>query len=913
MALPTVLVEDYTILLGTTVVSTEVFQGFDDDGDPIEMYQIRDNNANSDSSYWIRNGIIQPPNAWFTVSAADLNTLILNSGTSIQKNSFEYRAFANGQWGPISEGFVRSVVQESQRPIVQATDLSVVQSESLRLADYISAYDPDGFPIKRYRILDANPGLTSAYIEVNGSVLQAGVWHFLSPDELQQARFFAAQAAPNNDPIYIRAFDRYTGNGVQDDGLWSNPVNINGFTTVNFNRPIGIPTEYNMATEETVGVANLFGWTDADGNTIKRVRFFDTSIHPWSGNLQEFGVDLPAGEWIERDVASLANMEWYSASRSFIEQVRFQVFDGNHWSDVQTFRVRTNEKPVVGVAEDYSVVQQLEFIDVSDLLLKLDDGPNYVAYQVFDSETAATSGNFRLGASTLNAGVVHNITPQQFFDLEFKSGVYETRSLDDIYFRAYNGTFWSDWTRHTIRTEPEYLDSLAAGSWLNFRPQQNGVLPMTFSFMQSWPTYGSAGEATEAEFVRPWAEMRALVRQSFERIEELVNIDFEEVADSVNTPNGLGGTIRIGTYCVPDTPVVAYASFPGPAEVNGDMWFNRWWTGSPPVSPNSSSDPPCGIPAEGDPPPPGFLQPLDNWDKGDSNYSTFIHELGHALGLKHPFDGAPLLPAATDSGFFTHMSYSGASFPEWGQQLYDISALQAIYGANTSHAVGDTVYNSAYWRGSFNVVDSIWDAGGRDVIDASDQFSGASFDLRPGGFNQIGGGTISIAFNAVIEDAIGTQFGDSFIGNEVANSFTGGGGNDVMEGFGGDDFLSGGANNDTYVYKNDDGNDVINEAMGAGRDSIDIGDFLGLNNFSQDLSFTRRNFDMLIDFTIDDGISRGSILVEEQGFGSNRVETLNVLGVPVDLRFLFNSITEPGQQFVITGNMAQYGFEVSPV
>ena len=911
MALPTVQVSDFTILLGTTIVSTEVFGGFDPDGDTIEKFRVRDNNSNSDSSYWIKNGIIIPPNSWVEVAAVDLNLLILNPGTSIQKNSFDYQAYSAGEWGPIAEGFVHSVVTNNQKPIVNAQDISIVQSEYLILGDYISATDPDGFPIKRYRIYDSNPGITSARIEVNGVTLVAGQWNYLWPEELQVARFYAAQAAPNNDPIYIRAFDRYNGNGVTDNGQWSDPVNINGFTTVNFNRPIGIPTEYDIATDETVAVTKLFGWSDADANTLKRVRFWDTTPHFWSGNLTEFGVELPSEEWIERDVSALANIEWDSASRSFIEQVRFQVFDGNHWSDVETFRVRTNEKPVIGVAEDYSVRQQLEFVDISNLIIKLDDGPNYTHYQVYDATTSSLSGNFRLGATTLTAGQVHDVTPQEFFDLQFKSGVFEVRSLDDTYVRAFNGTFWSDWTRHTIFTEPEYLDSLATASWLNFRPQVNGTLPLTFSFMQTWPTYGTAGQAPEAEFITPWDPMRDQVRQAFVRMEELINVDFEEVADSVNTEFGQGGTIRIGTYCFANTGTVAYASFPGPEEVNGDMWFNRWWTGSPPVT--NAEDPPCGFPQENQPPPPGYLLPLDNWDKGDFNYSVFIHELGHAMGLKHPFDGSPVLPSATNTGFFTHMSYAGATYPEWGQELYDISALQSIYGANTTHASGDTLYNSDTWRGNFDVVDSIWDTGGIDTIDASDQISGASFDLRPGRFNQIGGGTISIAFNTVIENAIGTQFADSFIGNEVANTLVGGGGNDVFEGYGGDDLLQGGANNDTYNYKMFDGNDTINELFGAGRDSIDLGLFLELDDFTTDLSFTRRNFDMIVDFTIDDGITRGSITVEGQGFGRNRIETLNVLGVPVDLRFLFNSITEPGQQFVITGNMAQFGFEVSPV
>ena len=117
------------------------------------------------------------------------------------------------------------------------------------------------------------------------------------------------------------------------------------------------------------------------------------------------------------------------------------------------------------------------------------------------------------------------------------------------------------------------------------------------------------------------------------------------------------------------------------------------------------------------------------------------------------------------------MSYTGAFFPEWGQELYDIAALQSIYGANMNHATGDDVYDSSYWRGSFDVVDSIWDAGGVDTIDASDQITGASFDLRPGGFNFLGNGALSIAFGVEIENAIGTQVMATWIEHNNGSEF----------------------------------------------------------------------------------------------------------------------------------------------
>ncbi|MGI9518425.1 MAG: M10 family metallopeptidase C-terminal domain-containing protein, partial [Pirellulaceae bacterium] len=256
--------------------------------------------------------------------------------------------------------------------------------------------------------------------------------------------------------------------------------------------------------------------------------------------------------------------------------------------------------------------------------------------------------------------------------------------------------------------------------------------------------------------------------------------------------------------------------------------------------------------------------------------------------------------------------------------LYDIAALQSIYGANETFNSGDNLYNSAYWPmanfnsggfGGFDIVDTIWDTGGWDIIDMSDQLGGGSIDLREGAFSAIGPnfGLLGIAFGTTLEEAIGSGFGDLLTGNEQVNHLTGNGGNDILEGYGGDDMMHGNQGNDTFVYKMNDGNDTINEMAGAGRDTLDVGLFLGLDAFAEDLSFSKLNNNLLVDFTIDGGISRGSVTIENQGWGAYRVETLSVLGVDVDLKYLWGQLTSPGQQFALTSDVGQYGLLVSPI
>jgi hypothetical protein len=71
-----------------------------------------------------------------------------------------------------------------------------------------------------------------------------------------------------------------------------------------------------------------------------------------------------------------------------------------------------------------------------------------------------------------------------------------------------------------------------------------------------------------------------------------------------------------------------------------------------------------------------------NLSPGGYGYETLLHELGHALGLKHPFEDAITLPAAQDTTQNTLMSYTEAGGAQTQFQQYDIAALNWLYGGD---------------------------------------------------------------------------------------------------------------------------------------------------------------------------------------------------------------------------------------
>lgn len=65
---------------------------------------------------------------------------------------------------------------------------------------------------------------------------------------------------------------------------------------------------------------------------------------------------------------------------------------------------------------------------------------------------------------------------------------------------------------------------------------------------------------------------------------------------------------------------------------------------------------------------------------GTAGYEVLLHEVGHMLGLAHPFDSSRPLPTAQDHTDNTVMSYTSRGENKSEFQPYDVLALDWIYG-----------------------------------------------------------------------------------------------------------------------------------------------------------------------------------------------------------------------------------------
>jgi serralysin len=226
---------------------------------------------------------------------------------------------------------------------------------------------------------------------------------------------------------------------------------------------------------------------------------------------------------------------------------------------------------------------------------------------------------------------------------------------------------------------------------------------------------------------------------------------------------------------------------------------------------------------------------------GAHGFLTYIHELGHALGLDHmgDYNGAGNFTPNSyqDSTVLSVMSYFG---PSWGSgvsngegliawadwigadntlyepqtpMLNDIYAIQQIYGADPSTRTGNTVYGFHSTVGAasggiydftsnLNPIMCIYDSSGIDTLDLSGWSTSSTISLLPGTFSSGNSMTnnISIAYSCVIENAVGGAGNDVLVGNDFNNTLDGGSGDDNLAGGAGADVLFGRDGYDLVSY-----------------------------------------------------------------------------------------------------------------
>ncbi len=534
------------------------------------------------------------------------------------------------------------------------------------------------------------------------------------------------------------------------------------------------------------------GFGIGEGQTIGMVPAGSTGLPAWQPTVVAGGLNWQNASTVlpedEEHIPSSGTVPWANYSSQLILGSKFLEGNGS---------VSAAVAGAPGVTEAYFEVSLTAHQEFGFFLNA--GSTSYggaLAISVVDSNGQTVSGT--------TSGGIHFVTPTT-------SGTYYVKVTDTVGVAQVNLGAYKFYPPIPDSVGDTNFDAVLMGDYRYWRDVDQGLsfngpviksgvtalssnsskATITYSLLSAAPAAGALGGS--ADDLNGWQVMDATqaagVRAAFDYYSKILDVNFVEVASDT-------GNINFAM----NTQVASAGYAYSPQSLYGKTYVY--------LAKNQATN--------------------NDFTPGSYGWLTMIHEIGHAMGLKHPGDynagggggEAPFLPVATDSKRYSAMSYNQPADIPAGvhartMMLYDIGALQYLYGTGSN-----TNQTFTFGDADTSTLQTLWANGDSNTLDFSSTTSatGLTINLNDGEFSSLGAlsNNLALAYGARIDTlrlgggaatVTGNEHGNDIYVEDGLVSFTGGSGNDRFIFNGGNQYdlsISGGSISGYYTFNSYD-------------------------------------------------------------------------------------------------------------
>lgn len=319
-------------------------------------------------------------------------------------------------------------------PQVTGIDKIVKIGESEPISSFFSVFDPDGDEIVQYSVMDGDDSVDSGFLTLNGTQLQAGIFHTINAEDLANLRYVAGNIV-GEEVIRIRA----------NDGIFNSNTALSVAFTVreNTTRPVMTTRNMTSVSHEFIKVSSFFSWSDPDGWPFVRLKFRDKNARSNSGYFVLDGVRMASNSWFYVKAQDIDKLEYYTGTTRTTENLLGRAYDGEKWSAVARSKFTTTRnkfRPVVqgnyiakGASEEFAISEMFDVTDGDQNKIKW--------YEFRDSSLQSDSGFITVNGVVQPAGTWIRVEADNLVNTTFTTG--RVNRLDNVVVKASDGRFIS--------------------------------------------------------------------------------------------------------------------------------------------------------------------------------------------------------------------------------------------------------------------------------------------------------------------------------------------------------------------------------------------------------------------------------------------------------------------------------------